>query len=48
MNKVIVAVLGIVLFRETASLRNLMSIAVGLCAATVFVVAKAYHVPPSK
>lgn len=41
MNKVAVAVAGVVLFHEAASWRNLASIALGLAAGVVFVLAKA-------
>lgn len=41
MNKVIVATAGIILFHESSSWRNILSIAVGLAASIVFVFAKA-------
>lgn len=40
LNKIIVAVAGILLFREPSSLANLFSIAVGLSAGIIFVLAK--------
>ena len=42
LNKIIVAVAGIVLFREPSNTRNLFSIAVGLAAGIVFVLAKSH------
>lgn len=42
LNKIIVSVVGIIIFREVASIRNMVSIAVGLLAGVVFVFAKAY------
>ncbi len=44
MNKVLVALAGIVLFEETTTWSNLASIGVGLLAGTLFVMAKAYVV----
>lgn len=44
MNKVIVALAGIILFQEPTTAGNLASIAVGLGAGTLFVMAKAYVV----
>ncbi len=44
MNKVFVALAGIVIFRETSSFGNLVSIGVGLLAGFLFVYAKAYVV----
>lgn len=40
--QILVAIVGIVLFHEAASGRNLASIGVGLLAGVVFVFAKAY------
>lgn len=40
MNKVVVAVAGILLFHESSNWRNLLSIAIGLAAGLVFVFAK--------
>ncbi|GFH23162.1 TPT domain-containing protein, partial [Haematococcus lacustris] len=48
LNKVLVAVAGIILFREVTTVRNLTSIAVGLLAGVIFVFAKAYQPAPSK
>mmetsp|Transcript_6321 Transcript_6321/g.13954 ORF Transcript_6321/g.13954 Transcript_6321/m.13954 type:complete len:367 (-) Transcript_6321:835-1935(-) len=42
LNKILVAVAGILLFAEPTTLRNLMSIVVGLAAGVIFVLAKAY------
>jgi hypothetical protein len=42
MNKVVVAVAGIVIFNEVASQRNLASIGMGLLAGIIFVLAKMY------
>jgi hypothetical protein len=42
MNKVVVAIAGIVIFNEVASQRNLMSIGMGLLAGIIFVLAKTY------
>ena len=40
LNKIIVAVVGIVLFREPSNIQNIVSIGVGLMAGIVFVLAK--------
>lgn len=47
MNKVVVAVAGIVIFNEVASQRNLMSIGMGLLAGIIFVFAKTYSPSPA-
>ncbi len=44
MNKILVALAGLVLFQERTTPGNLASIVVGLAAGTVFVLAKGYVV----
>mmetsp|Transcript_11149 Transcript_11149/g.19506 ORF Transcript_11149/g.19506 Transcript_11149/m.19506 type:complete len:352 (+) Transcript_11149:19-1074(+) len=48
MNKILIAAAGMIIFREVSSLSNLASIAVGLIASLVFVLAKGYVVAPAK
>ena len=42
MNKILVAVAGIVLFHEAPTMRNMASISLGLLAGVIFVFAKGY------